>query len=314
MIHHLLPEENGIRPCHHVLPKELSRTQTLVAEIEHIHQHLVAAASLEPGPHVNLIFTKLVQMCITVHDHSTVTAVLRHPTIQGIMPSLRRLCSEGEYLLERHWAEELVYLARHDRQLCNIKQGTETDHGSVVQDILSSFVYYDNYQGLTRLELNALKGVGARLSHITFVGSGPLPMSSFLMALQSDDIKRIDNIDKSKEAIVISSQLSDALGLQDKLRYFEQEADSYLGYSEADVIVLGALVGNDGTEKTSFLCHVVSQMKSGAVVLVRSAHSLRKILYPSIEASQLSICGLEPLIELHPHNDIVNSVLIARRI
>jgi nicotianamine synthase len=91
------------------------------------------------------------------------------------------------------------------------------------------------------------------------------------------------------------------------------DACCYSGFEQADVVVLGALVGSDHQEKLEFLKNIGRHMKKGAFIMVRSAHSLRKLLYPSIEAHHVNTCGFETAIVLHPFNDVVNSVLIARK-
>jgi nicotianamine synthase len=50
------------------------------------------------------------------------------------------------------------------------------------------------------------------------------------------------------------------------------------------------------------------------MVLARSAHSLRALLYPVLDvAGDLDVLGgLDPVAVLHPHTDVVNSVVLAR--
>lgn len=59
-----------------------------------------------------------------------------------------------------------------------------------------------------------------------------------------------------------------------------------------DVVYLAALVGTSGPEKRQILRDLVSKMKPGALVVVRSAWGLRGLIYPVRSL-------LPPLLSLH---------------
>jgi nicotianamine synthase len=46
-----------------------------------------------------------------------------------------------------------------------------------------------------------------------------------------------------------------------------------------DVVYLAALVGSTQAEKEELLKGVVGQMREGAILVIRSAHGLRRVLY-----------------------------------
>ena len=50
--------------------------------------------------------------------------------------------------------------------------------------------------------------------------------------------------------------------------------------SQFDVVHVAALVGNTSEEKTLIIADVVRRMKAGALLILRTAHSLRSLLYP----------------------------------
>ena len=75
---------------------------------------------------------------------------------------------------------------------------------------------------------------------------------------------------------------------------------------------MAALVGLDPGDKAAALAHVRARMRPGALVLARSAHSLRGLLYPVLEVAGGDLGGLDPVAVLHPHTDVVNSVVLAR--
>jgi nicotianamine synthase len=47
-----------------------------------------------------------------------------------------------------------------------------------------------------------------------------------------------------------------------------------------DVVYVAALVGNTGKEKREIFSAVLKRMRPGALLVVRTAHALRTLLYP----------------------------------
>lgn len=308
MVHHLLMSTTEADSfCrHHVIHKKNGYNtvvSTLVDELCRIHHQLRQIKELKPCDHVNALFTKLVTICTFQYDAETVNAVLNDVHVAALIPELRAMASQGEYFLELTWATDLVHQE-------NLQQGTKPN--------ISRFVYYQNYVDLVKLELHALHGVGAQLNNIVFIGSGPLPLSPILMyqtlAATHGSSVMMHNIDRDQESITISSALLKKLCIDHGFKQHVTDATDYSNFDQADVVILGALVGQDVKEKMEFLTDIGQKMKSGSFLMARSAHSLRKLVYPSIEPYQVNKCGFETVIVLHPYNDVVNSVLIAKKI
>ncbi|CAO0792887.1 unnamed protein product [Mucor circinelloides] len=286
--------------CHHHHTTQKSTSSNLVSslidEICHIHHQLSHVDCLIPGDHVNALFTKLVTICTFQYDSTTVNAVLNDAHIVGLIPSLRVMASQGEYLLELTWASEL---------------------SKELHPALSKFVYHQNYVDLVKLELHALQGVSAALNTIVFIGSGPLPLSPIMMYQElskaTNSSVMMHNIDRDEASITVSNKLLAKLGIGHGFKQHVMDAADYSDFADADLVVLGALVGQDAQEKMDFLGRIGNSMKQNSYLMVRSAHSLRKLLYPSIEPHQVNACGFETVVVLHPYNDVVNSVLIAKK-
>ncbi|KAI7886958.1 Nicotianamine synthase [Lichtheimia hyalospora FSU 10163] len=286
---------------HHKSSSPVASVTTLqiIKRLQQIHSLLVSMPSLAPSDAVNGTFGQLVNLCIGVYPTSTVHSVMNHPLTQSLLPSLRTLASKGEYLLEKTWAQDLARKAHeHAKQARN------------PTSILQEFVYYDNYEQLVKMELHCLLGVDACLDRVVFVGSGPLPLSSMLLARHCQF--PVTNIDYCKEAIHISTRLVHSLQLQDKMHFFCGDATEYPFYQDADVVILGALVGANGDVKLSFLDCIAQKMKPGAILLVRSAHALRTVLYPPLDEDGIPPT-LAPLLEMHPQNQVVNSVILFKK-
>jgi nicotianamine synthase len=49
--------------------------------------------------------------------------------------------------------------------------------------------------------------------------------------------------------------------------------------AEFEVVCLAALVGSTQEEKEVLLVNIVAKMREGAILVVRSAHGLRRVLY-----------------------------------
>lgn len=162
---------------------------------------------------------------------------------------------------------------------------------------LRDFPYYQNYVDLARMELAAIEAVSpfGAPERIAFIGSGPLPLTSLCMyeSLERNRIKGLEegtpptqtaiiNIDHDPMALSQSAALSGKLGQRAQgLEFICQEGESLkLDLSDCDTVFLAALVGATQEEKEAVLISVVEKMIPGSVVVIRTAHSLRTLLYP----------------------------------
>jgi nicotianamine synthase len=80
-----------------------------------------------------------------------------------------------------------------------------------------------------------------------------------------------------------------------------------------DVVFLAALVGMAAEEKAKVIAHLGAHMADGASLVVRSAHGARGFLYPIVDPEDIGRGGFEVLAVCHPDDDVVNSVIIARK-
>ncbi|KAL8906857.1 MAG: hypothetical protein Q9207_001784 [Kuettlingeria erythrocarpa] len=186
--------------------------------------------------------------------------------------------------------------------------------------MLLSFTYHANYVDLIRMELNAIASVGKGFRPRSFavLGSGPLPMTSIciMQSLKKDEeAVTVHNFDRDPHAILRSSELCCKLGYScDEMRF--QLLDVMTGRYDMldfDVVYLASLVGITNEEKQKAISNVVKQMRPGALLVIRSAHSLRGLLYPIVNLTSAVVAlGLKPLLVVHPYDHIVNSVVVCR--
>ena len=121
---------------------------------------------------------------------------------------------------------------------------------------------------------------------------------------------RVDAVDVDPEAAELGGRLAGALG--DDVTVSEGDVLALGDLGAYDLVCVAALVGLDPDAKAAALAHVRARMRPGAIVLARSAHSLRGLLYPVLEVAGGGLGGLDPVAVLHPHTDVVNSVVLAR--
>lgn len=246
--------------------------------------------SLEPSQRVNHLFSELVSIS-TSGSRSDAASVLDDPIVEAIREALWRVCARGEYELERYWARRI---GAADDPLVELRR----------------FPYVPNYENLTRLELSALRGVrDAPPRSVLFIGSGPLPFTSLLLAERYG--LTVTNIDVDEEACVSGRTLARRLGLSDRLSFLRADAMACDDLSEFDCVFLAALVGMNKREKRRLLRHLAAAMRPRSLLLVRSSQRLRALLYPEVD-----IHGMEPfvpLLEVHPHDEVINSVIVAER-
>ena len=223
--------------------------------------------------------------------------MLSNHRLQRILPTLQRLCADGETALERWWADHIAQAATAEE----------------ARKRLASFPYYANYEDLTRMELCAIHSVEPRiLQRIAFIGSGPLPLTPLclMQALEREVFQgggggggsvplaakrtsfptirhvlnpEICNIDRDARAIEASTRLCQRLGFSDREMAFRCEAagDPAAGdLTSFDLVYLAALVGDTQQAKEDLLLAVADRMQPGALLLIRSAWGLRTFLYP----------------------------------
>lgn len=260
---------------------------SITERVSSLYHELRAAPSLRPSEHINRVFTELVHLTINASE-VTAAAVLNDARIQRILPHLRELCSTGEYELELDWARRI---AAADYPVA----------------MLERFPYYRNYQKLTDLEYQALRlGGRRRIRRVLFVGSGPLPLSAVLLARQYGIF--VDGIDSDEAAVAVSQQLVRQLGLSDLLQIRQADAATFANYRQYDAVFLAALVGLEAEVKRTIAAVIQDQMRPGSLLVMRSAHGLRQLLYPVIEPEEME--GLMPQAVIHPLNEVVNSVVL----
>lgn len=275
-----------------ILETDVISNELLIAHIVQIHGSVSKLESLRPSKQVNTLLTHLVNLCI---PPSSIDITALPEETQLIRHSLITLCGKAEGLLELEFS---TFLSKLSQPLNN----------------LNLFPYYGNYVKLANLEYRILSDNGVvQPKKVAFIGSGPLPLSTLILATHHMKSTCFDNFDIDESANVAARQLvaSDA-ELQGRVKFHTQdvmEVRDKLG--EYDCIFLAALVGMNKEEKVEILGHVWKYMKEGGTILVRSVKGARAFLYPVVEDE--AMLGFEVLSIFHPTNEVINSIILARK-
>ncbi|WP_018333796.1 nicotianamine synthase family protein [Actinomycetospora chiangmaiensis] len=281
------PARPAVHGCGHA--DTGSTRAAVVTQVRALHEALAACTDLAPGPRTDDLFGRLVALAVDPSAARDADAVLADPAVRTLLPELRQLCAAGEFELERHWARRVVAAPDPAAELAR-------------------FPYHQNYVDLTRLEHHAVSGlVGDQVGRVLFVGSGPLPLTSLLLAERYGC--EVDNLDRVPEAVALADTLASALG-RTGLRFDLGDVVDHEDLAGYDLVYLAALAGLDPDAKLALLEHLARCLTPGTLVLARSAHSLRGLLYPVLDPHDLP--GMDTLSVVHPFTDVVNSVVVAR--
>ncbi|XVF31466.1 hypothetical protein REPUB_Repub16aG0148400 [Reevesia pubescens] len=264
----------------------------LVQKVCELYEQISSLESLKPSKDVNMLFTQLVVTCM---PPSPIDVTKLCKSIQEIRSKLIRLCGEAEGLLESHFS---TILGSYENPL---------DH-------LNIFPYYSNYLKLGQLEFNILtKHYSNVPSKVAFIGSGPLPLTSIVLAsfhLTTTTFHNYD-IDPSANSKALQLVSSDPDLSERMLFHTTDIMDVTNALKDYDVVFLAALVGMDKDAKVRIIDHLAKYMAPGAVLMLRSAHGARAFLYPVVDPCDLR--GFEVLSTFHPTDEVINSVVIARK-
>ncbi|KAJ7979479.1 Nicotianamine synthase [Quillaja saponaria] len=269
------------------IPAEL-----VIARVMELHASISKLESLRPSKQVNSLFTELVKLCIFP---SSIDISTLPQEVQQMRESLIVLCGQAEGLLELEFSN---FLNQIPQPLNN----------------LNLFPYYGNYVKLASLENQILNENGVvHPKKVAFIGSGPMPLTSIVMATHHMKFTQFDNYDIDEKANHVARRIVSSDGALEKRMKFEtsdiMEVKEKLG--EYECIFLAALVGMSKEQKLKNLEHIRKYMKEGGILLIRSAKGARAFLYPVVEEHDL--VDFEILTIFHPTNDVVNSVVLVRK-
>jgi len=270
-------------------------TNSIIEELIYLHSKLKILKRLNklaPNTESNSAFSKLVELVISNKKSIQNNLAISDPRILKIKTSMQKIASEGEYLLEKHYANKII------------SQKFK----------LSDFPYYQNYKRLTQIES---KYIGKR--NTLFIGSGPLPLSAYLYTEKAIPVSVLDI---NKKAITLSKKFFKHISTEkNKQRGADSKIllDTSIDHIFGDIhkfnsinnyscIFLGALVGSSPQEKHKILKKIIDSAKPGTRIITRTVEGLAELLYPSVKVPNSS--KIKKIKYVPVPRDIINPIII----
>ncbi|MFM2383432.1 MAG: hypothetical protein RIQ72_4 [Candidatus Parcubacteria bacterium] len=264
--------------------------KTRIEQITAVHSGLSHAKSIKPTPVINAHFSSLVDI-VQNSDSVISNKILNNPKIKKIKKELRSISAQGEYELERAWADVLV-------------------HSKDIWRDIEQFPYIENYKSLTDFEMSDIDSCIAhnKKHRVLFIGSGPLPLSSIYMAKKHNLL--IDNVEIDSYAHSLSQKIIHKLKLDSHINNIHSDILDIKDFSKYNLIFVAALAGADEKEKMSIIRHIKRYSAKGTHIILRSVVDLGNLLYPKITPAHLK--GLQLINYGVVHSGVINNIIITK--
>ncbi|MCR8657549.1 nicotianamine synthase family protein [Paenibacillus endoradicis] len=279
---------------HTVNASRIQMVDNLITFIREANELLQKELDLSPA---NQLVTRIIsQLSLQLRSHYSpeeIQTVLSNDYIRMNQRNLQDKLSEAECLVE----------LSDSRDICKSE--------SSVLDILTKLPYWNIYKALVSQELTRLRqfireDVQTEKLPIIFVGSGPMPLSPIILHLLGD--VKIICLEMDSAAYDASCILLERLGLEDNVTVVMGNGSEF-DYSSYRQIFVASLVRN----KKEVLEQII-RTNSDPLVAVRTAEGMKKIMYESIDESQLNKQGWRILGRTCPEeNLVINSTLFLER-
>lgn len=247
---------------------------------------------LHPNPFTNSLFTSLVNViCLEGLKEEEIAQVLSHNSIMHLQQSLMEQCSSAEYFLEASFAREL-------------QSGKKS---------IEDFIYYNNYESLVQFEMDNLKMYTKNISitQVAIIGAGPLPLTSVEILKHLPSTVKVTNYDHSQEAVELAKVVvkhEERIFVKNRTALQISEED----LNEVNLVYLAALVGTDKVEKKKILEHLYNVMKTGSILIARSAVGLKTLVYRRLTTEEFGM--FTDIKEFHPKDKkVLNSIMCGTR-
>src|SRR5271157_1051437 len=127
-----------------ITPRET--TATVIGKIIAVHDLLVSESDISPrNQKISIALRELVELLLKSYGPAETAAILNHTEVAALRISLLDRLSEAELALERFWSQR--FLSRKTLAVSDLKE----------------FLYWQNYERLLGLELQALTAMRRHL-------------------------------------------------------------------------------------------------------------------------------------------------------
>lgn len=170
-----------------------------------------------------------------------------------------------------------------------------------------------NYERLCEFELEHLERCLDRSItglRVGFAGSGPLPLSAWLLAQRGAIVTAFDIDPLANAAALAWLRRYPTKTLKIETLDVRKARD----LREFDVVYIAGLVGHDAATKRAAFDSVGANMKRGSILAARSVKDGRRFLYPAVELAAVEDAGFDVLGHFTPPRDVVNSIVLAIKV
>jgi nicotianamine synthase len=141
------------------------------------------------------------------------------------------------------------------------------------------------------------------------IGSGPLPITLVLLSeLLGTEVV---GIDVNAEACDQGRALCGVLGAPASI--LECDVLDFEDYGEFDFVLLAASVGLEREARLRIFARLAGTMSPGAALVVRTAHGMRRLMFPQMDPEDLDGFECQYLVRPLDRDRDANSLLIARK-
>ncbi len=223
-----------------------------VETIRRSYSLLSTEQDLSPAnPRVNAQLTELVRTLAHCQSAGISNDLLNAPALATELEYLPALCGAAECEMEKYWARHLISC-----DVCDV----------------TKFWYYPEYQELCRAEKELFET--RRFETISFLGSGALPLTAFLLARHLPGVK-VTCVDFDAEACDLARRLSRKIGVANDVDIRCMDALQYVPCDNELVICASLLQGRE---------EVYRQLRSrNCAMIVRDSEGAYQFLYKAAE-------------------------------
>ena len=263
-------------------------TGIVIGKIIVVHELLVSESDISPrNQKISIALRELVELLLKSYGPAETAAILNHTEVAALRISLLDRLSEAELALERFWSQR--FLSRKTLAVSDLKE----------------FLYWQNYERLLGMELQALTAMRRHLkvqeyTRIVFVGGGPLPLSAIVLHMRTGE--PVLCIDANAEACECANRLLSKLGLS-LIRAVHADGAGF-DYGSASAIFIASLVG-----RKLDVAHRIVETRKKPLVAVRTVDGVRALLYSPADLAALKAAGLSLAGRTKPDAETINSTL-----
>lgn len=250
--------------------------------IHKIYNQILNLDTFSPNLITNQAFTDLYTFAISSEDYYC------DDLPNDKINTLQWICSTAESCMEKHYSKKIIEAKNTEEEFKN-------------------FIYYKNYNDLVELEYLQMQYVNEETNNVLFIWWWSLPMSAILLAKKYNI--QVDIVDCDIEAVESWIKLINKLWLSEKIQYFLWNANNFKTDKNYDSVFLAALVFQSN-DINNILDNV--QLLHFNSLFIRSVEGVRKLLYKPVDKKLINNY-FSPIFEVHPKNELINSILIYKK-